>query len=113
MDRVTVTAGLKDCIRTLRTRLEKTTDASVYADIDPFLLREPGQDAIVELDEGVKKLCTGPRVARVLLCGQPALGEVDRDSLGPRREAAADVLLTLVASSLRHQPSEMPGQVDI
>ena len=52
---------------------------------------------LFSVDELVEHVLVGPRIARVVLVGQPALGEVDRDPHRAGGEALADVLLDLVA----------------
>ena len=63
----------------------------------PLLGREAIDHAVVERDELVEHVLVRPGVARVVLVGEPALGEVDRDAHGAGVEALADVLLDLVA----------------
>jgi hypothetical protein len=63
---------------------------------------EAGEQLVVEVDELLQHVPAGPRVARVVLVGQPALGEVHRDAHRAGVEALADVLLGLVTQSIRN-----------
>ena len=50
----------------------------------------------------------GPRVARVILAGKPALREIDRHSCRAERKASADILLALIAEvGLEPQPTHL------
>ena len=62
----------------------------------PLLGAEAVKDAVVEVDELLQHVLARPRIARVVLVGQPPLGEVDRDADGAGVKAPADVLFDLV-----------------
>ena len=76
-----------------------------------LLRREPVDDAVVEVDEVLQHVAVRPRVARVVLVREPALGEVDRDADGAGVEAAPDVLLALVAQVGEELVARVAGQL--
>ena len=72
---------------------------------------EAVEQPVVEVDEVLEHVLAGPRIARVVLVRQPALGEVDRDPDRAGVEALADVLLALVDDVVEELVARVPGEL--